>query len=185
MLRYGVSDLRTFFENDLTIPAAIQVETMKIAESWLREWVNPDLDTEALGHQLTMTGHEVDGIEIRGCGLEDVVIAEVLEFRKHPDADRLNVCQVSDGSGETLEIVCGAPNVSVGMKTPLAKPGVTLPNGLKLKQVQDSWRRLEWHAVFRGRAGAWRASRTVSLTCQDAPVGEALIAFLHLPDAVD
>ncbi len=105
---------------------------MKIAESWLREWVNPDLDTAALAHQLTMTGHEVDGIEIQGAGLEDVVIAEVLEFKKHPDADRLNVCQVADGSGETLEIVCGAPNVYAGMKTPLAKPGVTLPNGLKL-----------------------------------------------------
>ena len=60
---------------------------MKIAESWLREWVNPDLDTEALGHQLTMLGHEVDGIEYEGAGIEDIVVAEVVECGKHPDAD--------------------------------------------------------------------------------------------------
>ena len=98
---------------------------MKIAESWLREWVNPDLDTTSLGHRLTMAGHEVDGIEQEGAGLEGVVIAEVLEVEKHPDADRLSVCKVSNGSGDILEIVCGAPNVVKGMKTPLATPGVT------------------------------------------------------------
>ncbi|MBT8103453.1 MAG: hypothetical protein KJO95_10825, partial [Gammaproteobacteria bacterium] len=67
---------------------------MKIAESWLREWVNPELDTEALGHQLTMLGHEVDGIEFEGTGIDDVVIAEVVEVARHPDADRLSVCKV-------------------------------------------------------------------------------------------
>ncbi len=100
---------------------------MKIAESWLREWVNPDLDTEALGHQLTMLGQEVDGIEYEGLGIEDVVIAEVVECGKHPDADKLSVCKVSDGGNELIDIVCGAPNVRKGMKTPLAKPGVKLP----------------------------------------------------------
>jgi len=64
---------------------------MKIAESWLREWVDPDLDTEALGHQLTMLGHEVEGIDYEGAGLADVVIAEVVEVGKHPDADKLSV----------------------------------------------------------------------------------------------
>ena len=74
---------------------------MKIAESWLREWVNPELDTEALGHQLTMLGHEVDGISIEGAGLDGVVVAEVVEFGKHPDADRLSVCKVSNGDGDS------------------------------------------------------------------------------------
>ncbi|NND47711.1 MAG: phenylalanine--tRNA ligase subunit beta, partial [Woeseiaceae bacterium] len=109
---------------------------MKIAESWLREWVNPNLDTEALGHQLTMLGHEVDGIEIEGVGIEDVVIAEVVEVERHPDADRLTVCKVADGSGDTVDVVCGAPNVKKGMKSPLAKPGVKLPNGLKLRKAK-------------------------------------------------
>ena len=64
MLRYKVSDLRTFFENDLRFLRQFQVVAMKIAESWLREWVNPDLDTAALSHQLTMLGHEVDGTRV-------------------------------------------------------------------------------------------------------------------------
>ena len=83
---------------------------MKVAESWLRKWVNPELDTTSLAHQLTMLGHEVDGVEIMGEGLDGVVIGEIISFSKHPDADRLNVCQVSTGGAETLEIVCGAPN---------------------------------------------------------------------------
>ncbi|MGI9220573.1 MAG: phenylalanine--tRNA ligase subunit beta [Woeseiaceae bacterium] len=156
---------------------------MKIAESWLREWVNPDLDTEALAHQLTMTGHEVDGVEIQGAGLDDVVIAEVLEFAKHPDADRLNVCQVSDGSGQTLEIVCGAPNVSVGMKTPLAKPGVTLPNGLTLKQAKIRGVVSNGMLCSAVELGLGSESDGIIELPADAPVGEPLIGYLSLPDA--
>ena len=85
---------------------------MKIVESWLREWVSPDLDTEALAERLTMAGHEVDSIEIQGTGLDGVIVAEVLDVEKHPDADRLSVCQVSTGSGNPVEVVCGAPNVT-------------------------------------------------------------------------
>ena len=107
---------------------------MKIAESWLREWVNPELDTEALGHQLTMLGHEVDGISIEGADLDGVVVAEVVEFGKHPDADRLSVCKVSNGNGDLIDIVCGAGNLFTGMKSPLAMPEVTLMCGLKLRK---------------------------------------------------
>ena len=70
---------------------------MKIAESWLREWVDPDLDSNALGHQLTMLGLEVDGVDVEGAGLDGVLVAEVLEVAKHPDADRLSVCKVRAG----------------------------------------------------------------------------------------
>ena len=92
---------------------------MKIAESWLREWVDPDFTTEELAHQLTMLGHEVDGVESQGEGIADVVIAEVVAAEKHPDADKLTLCKVDDGSGEIVDVVCGAPNVVTGMKTPL------------------------------------------------------------------
>jgi len=109
---------------------------MKIAESWLREWVNPDLDTEALSHQLTMLGHEVDGVEYEGVGIADIVIAEVTDVSKHPDADKLSLCKVDDGSGELIDVVCGAPNVVKGMKTPFARPGVKLPNGMKLRKAK-------------------------------------------------
>ena len=107
---------------------------MKFSEKWLREWVDPDISTSELAHILTMAGHEVDSVTPHGAGIDDVVVAQVLSFAKHPDADRLNVCQVDPGDGSSIEIVCGAPNVYAGMKTPLASPGVTLPNGLKLRK---------------------------------------------------
>ena len=78
---------------------------MKIAESWLREWVDPQLASDELAHQLTMLGHEVDDVATEGAGLDGVCIAEVVSFAKHPDADRLNVCQVSVGGEELLEVV--------------------------------------------------------------------------------
>ena len=82
---------------------------MKIAESWLREWVDPDLTTEELGHQLTMLGHEVDEIVREGEGIADVVVAEVFECGKHPDADECSVCKVTDGGAVLIDFVCGAP----------------------------------------------------------------------------
>ena len=107
---------------------------MRIAESWLRDWIDPDLDTTALAEKLTMAGLEVDGVHIEGEGLDGVVIAEVVEVGKHPNADRLSVCRVTTGQGEPVEVVCGAPNVVAGMKSPLAVPVIKLPNGLKLKK---------------------------------------------------
>ena len=156
---------------------------MKIAESWLREWVNPDLDTDALAHQLTMTGHEVDGIEHQGDGLDEVIIAEVLEVRKHPDADRLSVCLVTDGGSESIEIVCGAPNVVAGMKSPLAKPGVTLPNGLKLKKSKIRGVVSNSMLCSAVELGLGEESDGIIALPADAPVGAVLTEFLALPDA--
>ncbi|MGH8166232.1 MAG: hypothetical protein ACREQ1_03280, partial [Woeseiaceae bacterium] len=70
---------------------------MKFPESWLREWVDPDAGPEELAERLTMAGHEVDGLEVYGEGLEGVTVAEVLEVLPHPAADRLSVCRVADG----------------------------------------------------------------------------------------
>ena len=83
---------------------------MKFSERWLREWVDPALDTEALAHRLTMAGHEVDSVESQGADLDGVVVGEVIDVRKHPNADRLSVCQVATGKGGIVEVVCGAPN---------------------------------------------------------------------------
>ena len=76
---------------------------MKFPESWLREWTDPALDTEALAHRLTMAGHEVEGIETDGEGLDAIVIAEVLEVGKHPGADKLSLCKVSHGDGSVFD----------------------------------------------------------------------------------
>jgi phenylalanyl-tRNA synthetase beta chain len=151
---------------------------MKIVESWLREWVNPDLDTTALGDRLTMAGHEVEGIEQDGAGLEGVVIAEVLEVEKHPDADRLSVCKVSNGS---LEIVCGAPNVFKGMKTPLATPGVTLPNGLKLRKSKIRGVVSNGMLCSAVELGLGEESDGIISLAGDAPVGQAIADYLNLP----
>jgi phenylalanyl-tRNA synthetase beta chain len=157
---------------------------MKIAESWLREWVNPDFDTEELGHQLTMLGHEVDGIEYEGAGIEEVVVAEVIECGKHPDADKLSVCKVSDGSDELIDIVCGAPNVRAGMKTPLAKPGVKLPNGMKLRKAEIRGVVSNGMLCSAIEIGLGDESDGIMDLPGDAKVGQPLIEFLQLPDAV-
>jgi phenylalanyl-tRNA synthetase beta chain len=156
---------------------------MKIVESWLREWIDPDLDTDSLAYRLTMAGHEVDGIELEGRGLDGVLVAEVLEVGKHPDADRLSLCKVSTGA-ETVDVVCGAPNVRQGMKSPLARPGVTLPNGIKLKKAKI--RGVESHGMLCSAVelGLGEDSDGIIELPEDAPVGAALAEYLSLPDAV-
>ena len=107
---------------------------MILSENWLREWVNPDLDTPELAHRLTMAGLEVDSATPLADGLSGVVVAEILSATPHPDADKLRVCQVDTGS-ETVQIVCGAPNATEGLKAPLAQPGAKLPGGIKIKKA--------------------------------------------------
>ncbi len=107
---------------------------MKISENWLREWVNPEISTDELVEQLTMLGLEVDDVMPAAGDFTQVVVAEVVSMEKHPDADKLNVCQVDAGTGENLQIVCGAPNARVGLKAPLALIGAVLPGDFKIKK---------------------------------------------------
>ena len=103
---------------------------MNIPESWLRSLCDPSLSGRALADRLTMAGIEVEAYEPVGPQFSGVVVAEVLAVEKHPNADKLTVCKVKAGK-ETLQVVCGAPNVRVGMKAPLARPGAKLP-GLEI-----------------------------------------------------
>lgn len=107
---------------------------MKISENWLRTWVNPAIDSETLSDQLTMLGLEVDELAPVAKPFTGVVVGEVLTVEQHPDADRLRVTTVNIGSGEPLQIVCGAPNVRAGMKAPVAKIGAVLPGDFKIKK---------------------------------------------------
>lgn len=107
---------------------------MIFSEQWLREWVNPDVSTEDLGHRLTMAGLEVDAIEPVAGEFSKVVVGEVLTVEKHPDADKLKICTVNVGESEPLQIVCGAANVAVAMRVPTALVGAKLPGGLKIKK---------------------------------------------------
>jgi len=100
---------------------------MQFPESWLRTFVDPKLSTDELSHALTMAGLEVEGLAPVAPPTTKIVAGQVLEVAKHPNADKLNVCQVDAGTGETLTIVCGAPNVSPGIKVPVALVGAELP----------------------------------------------------------
>lgn len=102
---------------------------MQFSENWLRSMVDPKMTSDELSHLLTMSGLEVEEVEAVAPPFTNVVVAEVKEVAKHPDADRLNVCQVDVGSGTLLNIVCGAPNVRAGMKAICAKAGAVLPPG--------------------------------------------------------
>ncbi len=109
---------------------------MKFSESWLRTFVNPTISGGDFSHLLTMAGLEVEEEETVAPIFDKIVIAEVLEVAKHPNADRLSVCRVDIGSAETQQIVCGAPNVAAGQKVPCALPGANLPGDFQIKMAK-------------------------------------------------
>jgi len=109
---------------------------MRLSEAWLREYADPPVDSASLVQQLTMAGLEVDSVEPAGPPFSNVVIGEVREVANHPQADRLKVCLVSTGSDAHLQIVCGAPNVTVGMRVPVALEGATLPGGIQIRRSE-------------------------------------------------
>ncbi|MCM5680103.1 phenylalanine--tRNA ligase subunit beta [Schlegelella sp. S2-27] len=109
---------------------------MQFPESWLREFCNPPIGTQELADILTMAGLEVEELRPVAPPFQRIVVAQVLEVAKHPNADRLNVCQVDAGTGQTLNIVCGAPNVRPGIKVPCALVGAELPPGEDGKPFQ-------------------------------------------------
>ena len=106
---------------------------MKFSLNWLGEFVELPNDVGQLSDLLTLAGVEIEGIENRGANFENVVVAQINASAQHPNADRLSVCQVDDGSGRPRQIVCGAKNYKVGDKVPLARPGAVLPGDFKIK----------------------------------------------------
>ena len=156
---------------------------MKFSENWLRELVAIDADRAALVHALTMSGLEVEEVTPLGDGLEGVVVAEIVEATKHPEADRLQVCKVDAGQGEPLQIVCGAPNARVGIRVPLATVGATLPGGIQIKAAK--LRGVESYGMLCSAKELGidaDASGLLELP-SDAPVGKPLAEYMGLPDA--
>nr|WP_320190798.1 phenylalanine--tRNA ligase subunit beta [uncultured Desulfobacter sp.] len=107
---------------------------MKVSLSWLREYIPIDLDPQDISDRLTMAGLEVDGVESLYDYLDNVIVAQVVQARQHPNADKLTCCAVDIGKGELSPIVCGAPNVREGMYVACALPGAVLPGGFKIKK---------------------------------------------------
>lgn len=160
---------------------------MQFSESWLRTMVDPNMTSDELAHLLTMSGLEVEEVEPVAPPFSNVVVAEVLEVAKHPNADRLNVCQVNVGTGTMLNIVCGAPNVRAGMKVVCAMAGAMLPPG-------------EDGKPFEIKVGALRGVESQGMLCSarelklsdeqgglmdlpaDAPVGQNFRDYYQLND---
>ena len=157
---------------------------MKISENWLRSWVNPAVDSDVLAHQLTMAGLEVDDSSTVAKPFTGVVVGEVLTVEQHPDADRLRVTTVNIGAGEPLQIVCGAPNVAVGLKVPVATIGAVLPGDFKIKK--GKLRGVESHGMLCG-ASEIDLEDTVDgllILPQDAPIGTDIRDYLKLDDRI-
>src|SRR6059058_520047 len=160
---------------------------MQFSENWLRSMVDPKMNSDELAHLLTMSGLEVEEVEPVAPPFSNVVVAEVKEVAKHPNADRLNVCQVDAGTGALLNIVCGAPNVRAGMKAICAKAGAVLPPGADGKP-------------FEIKVGKLRGVESQGMLCsarelkisedhgglmelpEDAPVGQNIRDYLGLND---
>jgi phenylalanyl-tRNA synthetase beta chain len=107
---------------------------MKFSVNWLREFVDLPENPEEIADWLTRAGVETENIETRGGKIEQVIVSQIVASSRHPNADRLTVCEVDDGSGTNRQIVCGATNYKVGDKVPLALPGAKLPNGLEIRR---------------------------------------------------
>ncbi|HDU8211432.1 phenylalanine--tRNA ligase subunit beta [Acinetobacter baumannii] len=157
---------------------------MKISENWLRTWVNPAIDSDTLSDQLTILGLEVDELAPVAKPFTGVVVGEVLTVEQHPDADRLRVTTVNIGSGEPLQIVCGAPNVRAGMKAPVATIGAILPGDFKIKK--GKLRGVESQGMLCGASEIDLEDKIDGLLelPNDAPVGVNIREYLKLDDNV-
>ncbi|SDZ86104.1 phenylalanine--tRNA ligase subunit beta [Microbulbifer marinus] len=109
---------------------------MKFSNSWLRDWVNPQLTAQELADQITMAGLEVDGVEKVAGEFSGVVVGEILACEQHPDADKLRVCTVAGHPDGEMQVVCGAPNARAGIKIPFALVGAKLPGDFKIKKAK-------------------------------------------------
>lgn len=155
---------------------------MKFSEQWLRSWVNPQVSRDELVARLSMAGLEVDAVIPVAGQFSGVVVGEVLSTEQHPDADKLRVCQVSNGS-ETFQVVCGAPNVRPGLKIPFAMIGAELPGDFKIKKAK--LRGVESNGMLCSAKELEISEENAGLMelAADAPVGADIRDYLELNDA--
>ncbi|WP_291994464.1 phenylalanine--tRNA ligase subunit beta [Candidatus Accumulibacter sp. ACC003] len=155
---------------------------MKFSESWLRTFVDPACAGDEFSHLLTMAGLEVEEEATVAPPFNKVVVAQVLEVGVHPDADRLKVCRVDVGSGEPLQIVCGAPNAAPGIKVPCALPGAELPGGLQIKIAKVRGIESSGMLCSAKELGTADDAAGLLVLAADAPVGVDIRRHLDLDD---
>ena len=155
---------------------------MRFSEAWLSEWVDPAVSTSELVDQLTMAGLEVDSVQPAAPEFSGVVVGEVLAVEPHPNADKLRVCQVEVGAETPLGIVCGAPNVAVGMRVPTALVGAMLPGGFEIKKAKLREVQSLGMLCSAAELGLADSSEGLMGLPPDAPVGEDFRRYLGLDD---
>ena len=157
---------------------------MKFSELWLREWVNPAIDTDGLCEQITMAGLEVDGVDAIAGEFTNVVVGEVVECGRHPDADKLQVTKVNVGDDELVDIVCGAANCRQGIKVAVAKVGAVLPGNFKIKKAKLRGQPSCGMLCSESELGLADSAPGIMELPQDAPVGTNFRDYLHLDDVM-
>lgn len=156
---------------------------MLFTEEWLRQYVNPALSTEELAETLTMSGLEVEEVTRLAPDFTGVVVAEVVSCRDHENSDHLHVCEVNAGTGELLQIVCGAPNVRAGIKVPCALIGAELSGGFQIKKSKLRGE-LSFGMLCSARElGTSEDHNGLWILPDDAPVGMNIREYAHLDDA--
>ncbi len=155
---------------------------MKFSEAWLREWVNPAINSEALAHQITMAGLEVDEVIPAAGNFDGVVIGEVIECAPHPDADKLRVTKVDVGQAELLDIVCGAANCRQGLKVAVAMVGAILPGDFKIKKAKLRGQPSHGMLCSFSELGIDIESNGIIELASDAVIGMDIREYLRLND---
>ena len=155
---------------------------MKFSENWLRSHVPTTASRDELSAVLTAIGLEVEAVDALGAGLDHVVVARIVEAVRHPEADRLQICQVDAGQGQLLQIVCGAPNARPGLVAPLALVGAQIGT---LKISAAKLRGVDSNGMLCSAKELGLDSDASGLfeLPDDAPVGQGLVQYLGLPDA--
>ncbi|MBU2181239.1 MAG: phenylalanine--tRNA ligase subunit beta [Gammaproteobacteria bacterium] len=155
---------------------------MKFSESWLREWVNPQLSTHELAEQISMAGLEVDAVDAIAGEFTGVVVGHVVECGRHPEADKLQITKIDIGTGELLDIVCGAANCRQGLKVAVATVGAVLPGDFKIKAAKLRGQPSNGMLCSLSELGMAESSDGILELPQDAPLGVDVRVYLQLDD---
>ncbi|HOG08037.1 MAG: phenylalanine--tRNA ligase subunit beta [Syntrophales bacterium] len=156
---------------------------MLVSLRWLKDYVEMDLGPEALAERLTMAGLEVDAVTQAGPAFTNVVVAKILAVKPHPGADKLFLCDVTDGE-TTWPIVCGAPNTRAGILSPLARVGATIPGGYTIKSSVIRGERSEGMLCSEEELGIGPDTSGILVLPEDLPLGLDLADALDLKDTV-
>ena len=157
---------------------------MKLNERWIREWVDPPIDTEELVARLTAIGLEVESVAPVAGSIKHVTVAEVVGVAPHRGADKLSLCEVDDGGGETHRVVCGAPNVRPGMRSAFARVGARLPDGSKIRRTRIRGEVSQGMLCSARELGLGEEAEGIIEFDAGAPLGEDLVEWLGLDDVV-